>query len=121
MTDTIRIGVEGEQAATEYLRRAGYLIVERNWRSHPHEIDIVASREGELHFVEVKTRKQGSLTTPEQAITPHKIKNLVAAVNHYVALNDIRAEVRLDLAAVETSESGEFEVRLVPNIDNLNW
>jgi len=63
-------GRRGEQAAVDYLRRAGFAILERNWRSGRYELDIVARRWDELHFIEVKTRRAGGLTTPEEAITP---------------------------------------------------
>ena len=86
--DTIRIGAEGERAAMEWLRERGYVIVERNWRTPPHEIDLVAlSPDGHYHFVEVKTRGVDYLVSPEEAITPRKISNLVRSVNHYVALH----------------------------------
>ena len=69
-------GRRGEQAAVDYLRRAGFAILERNWRSGRYELDIVARRWDELHFIEVKTRRAGGLTTPEEAITPRKFASL---------------------------------------------
>ena len=69
MTAAAETGQAGERAATEYLRRAGYDICARNWRQGRDELDIVALKEGVLHFVEVKTRRAGSLTPPEAAAT----------------------------------------------------
>ncbi len=121
MADTLRIGHEGEEAATEFLRREGYLIVERNWRNGKLEIDIVAERCEELHFVEVKTRRADGLTTPEDAITPHKVKTLVRAINSYVEQHGVECDVVLDLLAVDQMPDGSYECRMVPDIANLNW
>ena len=80
MTAAAETGRAGERAATEYLRRAGYEICALNWRQGRYELDIVACREGVLHFVEVKTRRADGLTTPEEALTPRKFAALRRAV-----------------------------------------
>lgn len=49
------IGNKGEDIATHYLLRNGFTILKRNWRAHPHEIDIIALQDQTLHFIEVKT------------------------------------------------------------------
>ena len=122
MYDKHRIGAEGEDLATDYLRDNGYLVVERNWRRGSHiELDIVAEREGTLHFVEVKTRSSESWQSPEDAITPQKLKALVRAVNNYVAHNNIECEVALDLIAIENNPDGTHKLRFVPDIANLSW
>ena len=74
MTAAAETGRAGERAATEYLRRAGYEICALNWRQGRYELDIVALRDGVLHFVEVKTRREGSLTPPEAAATQRKFR-----------------------------------------------
>ena len=62
MTEKQQRGALGEQAAVEYLRQNGFMIVEQNWREGKSEVDIIALRYDELHFVEVKTRKANSMT-----------------------------------------------------------
>jgi magnesium chelatase family protein len=47
MDDAGRLGVEGEEEACRLLRRMGYRIVQRNWRTKWGEIDIVA-RDGDV-------------------------------------------------------------------------
>ena len=47
-------GSQGEKLATEYLKKNGYRILERNFRSGRNEIDIVAADKGVIVFVEVK-------------------------------------------------------------------
>ena len=57
MSDPRRaLGALGERLAAEHLQRAGYRIVEQNFRTRYGELDIVAADERFLVFVEVKTR-----------------------------------------------------------------
>ena len=50
------LGKNGEEIATEFLRKKGYKILERNFEASQGEIDIIAKDDKELVFVEVKTR-----------------------------------------------------------------
>ena len=123
MANTLRIGAEGEKAATEYLRHTlGYTIAELNWRSGHHEVDIVAiSPDGHYHFVEVKTRSEDYLTSPEEAITPRKISHLVRTVNHYVALHNLTTEVWIDFVGVVMRDDEVMSINFIPDIANLHW
>ncbi|MCR4735208.1 MAG: YraN family protein [Treponema sp.] len=53
-------GTLGEDKAAEYLLKAGYTIIERNWRTKSGEIDIICSKDDILVFVEVKTLPNAS-------------------------------------------------------------
>lgn len=120
--NTLLIGRQGEEAAREHLRRLGHEIMELNWRSGHHEIDIISrAPDHSIHFVEVKTRHYGSLTTPAEAITRAKIRHLVSAANHYVELHEVQSEVWIDLASVISHPDGHMDVELVPDISNLRW
>ncbi len=122
MANTLRIGAEGEKAALEWLRQNGYLIAERNWRSAPHELDIVATTsDGHYHFVEVKTRHAGGLTTPRDAMTRKKIGSLVKAANHYIASNSITAECWIDFIGVTAHDDGTMDVEFIPDVANQHW
>ena len=111
----------GERAAVEYLRRAGYEIRALNWRQGRDELDIVASREGVLHFVEVKTRRAGSLTPPEAAATQRKFRALSRAAVCYLSTVRWEGEVQFDLAAAEVAGDGSIRVELIENALEYNW
>src|SRR4051794_34434494 len=65
MSDPRRaLGALGERLAADHLRRAGYRIVERNFRTRYGELDIVAAGERCLVFCEVKTRVRGRVGSP---------------------------------------------------------
>lgn len=49
------VGRIGEDIAVKYLLNNGFVVIERNYRKKYGEIDIVAKKEGSIHFVEVKT------------------------------------------------------------------
>ena len=51
------LGKEGEDEAVRYLTEKGYCILHRNWRRGRNELDIIATKDGQLVFVEVKTRR----------------------------------------------------------------
>lgn len=119
--ETTRIGNRGEEAAAAWLRSNGFEICARNWRNGRYEIDIVARRWDTLHFVEVKTRRAGGLTTPEAAITPQKFRALRHAAEVYLAQCDGRLEPQFDLAAVDMMPDGQAEVRLIEHAMECNW
>ena len=115
------IGQEGERLAVAELRRQGFLIEERNWRNGRYEIDIIARRWDELHFVEVKSRKAGGWTTPEEAFDEAKFRSLKRAAQLYIALHNSPEEPVFDLCAVETYPDGRSEIRLIEQARVSHW
>ena len=120
MESTISTGRRGERAAEAYLCRAGFSVVARNWRAGRYELDLVAHKGETLHFVEVKSRKAGSLTTPEEAMTQKKFDALCMAAQAYLAENPWDGELQFDLAAVEITPA-ECRVRYIPNAVTARW
>ena len=47
-------GILGEDKACEFLKKQKFEILKRNFRSKFGEIDIIAKKDGILHFIEVK-------------------------------------------------------------------
>jgi len=96
-------GSEGEDAAVEYLKSKGYFIIERNYRFHKGEIDIVAKDkdEGYLVFVEVKSRKSLEYGEPEYAITAAKMKQLKRMAKYYLLDRHVKdSDCRIDVITV---------------------
>lgn len=121
METNAEIGARGERIATDWLRSRGFLIEERNWRNGRYEIDIIARRWDEIHFVEVKTRMAGGWTTHEQAIDPKKFRSLRRAAALYLALHPSPETPQFDLCAVETRPDGTYEVRFTENAMESHW
>ncbi|MFG6340738.1 MAG: YraN family protein [Alistipes sp.] len=114
-------GRMGERAAVDYLRREGFELCDLNWRSGRYELDIVAHKAGELHIVEVKTRRADGLTAPEDALTLQKQRALLHAARAYIARSHWMGEVRFDLAAVDCYPDGAMEVRFIPDAFQCHW
>lgn len=96
---TKEVGNWGEDLAAEHLVKAGYAIVDRNWRVDHFEIDIVAMKNGRIVFVEVKTRADIN-GNPLEAVTRKKILNMVRSANAYVQMYDIPHEIQFDVITV---------------------
>jgi putative endonuclease len=96
-------GNKGEDIAAGYLVSEGYLIIERNYRFHKGEIDIVAKdkSDGYLVFVEVKSRKSLEFGVPEYAITTAKMNQLKRMAKYYLLDRQIKdSDCRIDVITV---------------------
>lgn len=93
-------GTLGEDLAVDYLRRKGYVLVERNWRSGHKEIDIVARQGDTLVFVEVKARANLMYGNPKDAVTRRKMHLLVMAADAYLRCNALDCDVRFDVITI---------------------
>ena len=121
MTERQERGALGEQAAVDYLRQKGFMIVERNYRVGRSEIDIIASRYDELHFIEVKTRKFGTMTAPEEAINEQKLRAMRRAVSAYMAQRRCSLEPRFSLIAIEMIGERVESLRFVEDALEFGW
>ena len=77
-------GFEYERIAKKYLLDNGYEIVEENFSCRFGEIDIIASKESRLHFIEVKGRKNTGHGYPREAVTVAKQKRIITAAKYYL-------------------------------------
>ncbi|MBP5392910.1 MAG: YraN family protein [Bacteroidaceae bacterium] len=95
------LGHKGEDMAAEYLQAQGYCILERNWTNQGRkEIDIIATKDDIVVFVEVKTRKVGSATTPLSAVDGRKRHRIVLAADSYLKENRIDFCCRFDIVGI---------------------
>ncbi|MCM1108611.1 MAG: YraN family protein [Clostridium sp.] len=102
------LGRKGEDAAVAKLMAEGYAVRHRNWRCGHKELDIVAERDGMLVFVEVKTRRDVCFGRPEEAVTPLKIRRIVASADAYLRKFALDQPVRFDVVTVVEDTSGRL-------------
>jgi putative endonuclease len=79
-----KLGNAGEQLAVLYLQNHGYGIIAQNWRCSLGEIDIIATDEATLIFVEVRTRRSSVAGLAEESITHGKQRRLAALAHAYL-------------------------------------
>jgi len=96
------IGAQGEEIVATHLRSLGATIIAKNWRIKEGEIDLVARLNGELLFVEVKTRTSDRYGHPLEAIDKEKAHRLQRLALAWIALNDMwGADFRIDCVSVD--------------------
>jgi putative endonuclease len=78
------VGEKGEDIAAHYLKGKGFKILKRRYQCRSGEVDVIAERKGEIHFVEVKTRQNKHFGSPWEAVTPAKQARLMKAAQWYV-------------------------------------
>ena len=95
-------GRRGEDDAYFYLRRLGYVMVARNWRSPRHrgELDLVGWDGDVLCFIEVKTRSTRQVATAEAAVDDEKRTDLGAVARDYRRRVSGEPMSRFDLISV---------------------
>jgi len=91
-------GNVAEQRACEYLVDNGFLIITQNFYSRFGEIDIVASKDGVLHFVEVKSGEDYEKAV--QNITRTKLSRLIKTGSVYMKKNALDVEFEYDAIIV---------------------
>lgn len=77
-------GQIGENAAADVLRAKGYRILRQNYRCRYGEIDIIAERDGDMSFVEVKTRQNLHFGRPCESVTEEKKRHLRRAAHCFL-------------------------------------
>ena len=104
-----RIGTRGEEDAYFHLRKVGYVIVARNFRSARcrGEIDLIGWDDDVLCFIEVKTRTSRDVKPPEAAVDRHKRREVAAAAREYLRRLPLSCQWRFDIVSVyyESSSS----------------
>lgn len=103
----IDLGKHGEQLAEAYLVNNGFTILHRNWRFSHYEVDIIAMKDGLLHFVEVKSRTSDKFGYPEESVSKKKVKDLLRAVDEYLFLHPQYNNFHLDILSVTAPADAE--------------
>ncbi|MBC8535605.1 YraN family protein [Feifania hominis] len=116
--DARRRGQLGELEAMRYLERRGYRLVEPNFRCRLGEIDLIVRRDEFLVFVEVKTRGEGALAQPAEAVTASKRRRIRSAALFYLSSHDCFLQPRFDVVEVLLGAGDRPEVCKIRHIEN---
>jgi putative endonuclease len=102
LPDHQRTGRRGEEDACFHLRKLGYIIVARNFRSPRRrgEIDLIGWDGDQLCFIEVKTRTSHAVKPAEAAVDSAKQRELAAMATEYLRQAKISAPTRFDILSI---------------------
>lgn len=104
-----QIGSEGETLAAQYLKKNGYKIIEKNYKTPIGEIDIIAEDKGTVVFVEVKTRSSDYFGCPFEAVGAKKQQKLKSLALFYLKQKGKELAARFDVLSIYLRK-GEKEI-----------
>jgi putative endonuclease len=111
-----QLGKEGEEMAVAWLVQNGYKILHCNWRYSHYELDVIATKEGMLHFVEVKTRHAGAAGHPEDSVTKKKFRKLVKAAEEFLYQHPEFKDARIHVLAITLFPDKKPEFFLIEDV-----
>jgi len=114
-----RTGRRGEEEAYFHLRKLGYTMVARNFRSPKlrGEIDLIGWDADVLCFIEVKTRTSQGVKPPEAAVDRHKRHEISLMVREYLRQAESACQWRFDIVSVyyETPKTRQPRIEVFRN------
>jgi putative endonuclease len=112
-------GELGERIAERWLRRQGWRVLQRRFRSGHRDIDLVVERDGTVAFVEVKARRGSRFGDPVEAVNWNKQKQLAKSAFTWIDRHGRPDEsYRFDVVGV-LIEGDRVRVRHVANAFSL--
>ncbi len=104
------LGQWGEDQAERYIIKKGLAVITRNYRTPYGEIDLIASNDGQIVFIEVKTRSTTRAGFPEESVNEKKYLHLQNSIGFYLAEHyEHDDNWRVDVIAV-IGEPGKSEI-----------
>lgn len=112
--NTTQKGREAEDYACEFLIEQGFAVLERNFHTRFGELDIIAKKDGILHFIEVKS---GIGFEPVYNLSPAKLKKLAKTLNIYLEKHRIQDSYCLSALILSKQSANDiFQVHWLENL-----
>jgi len=99
------LGKKGEEMAVHWFQQRGYAILHRNWRHSHSEVDIIASKNDTLHFIEVKARKTEKYGLPEESVGVKKMEMLMKAAEEFLFRFPEWKRIQYDILSISLHSS----------------
>ncbi len=98
-------GKTGEEIAAKYLKKKGYRILHRNYKTDLGEIDLIVTDDDRLVFVEVKSRTGEQFGEPAEAVTYQKQRKISQVAAQFITRHMLRGvAARFDVVEVFLAE-----------------
>jgi putative endonuclease len=116
-----RFGQRGEELALKHLKKEGYKILEKNFKSPIGEIDIVAREGRTIVFVEVKARSSDDFGAAKWAVDVKKQRKLsLLALDYLKRKYLLEQSARFDVVAID-GVPGQETIELIRNAFDLAY
>jgi putative endonuclease len=109
-------GRAGEQMAVDWLELNGFKIIYRNWKYRRYEVDIIASRDQIVHFIEVKSRHDDLFGKPEDWVNWKKGKNLLSAGEAFQDKYPQWVQIQYDILSILLTPNGEPDLFFIEDV-----
>lgn len=96
----LKKGKSGEELAAAYLVKKEFQIRCCNWRFSRFEIDIIATKNDVIHFIEVKTRHSDKFGYPEEGVSRKKFNNLKKAASAFLSRCKEGQKIQFDILSI---------------------
>ncbi len=101
------LGKFGEELGRKYLIETKFELLHLNWKHSYYEIDIIASKEGTLHFIEIKTRRSERFGQPEEAVDRKKFQRLMIAAEEFLYQFPSWKRVQYDILSIYIGKNNQ--------------
>lgn len=114
MSDLLQLGQRGEALAWNFLRKRGYSILEKNYRTPFGEIDIIARKGSVTVFLEVKTRRDHRFGFPAESVDWRKQQKMIRVAEAYLQAKGLENRAaRFDILAITWDGKSEPDFSLL--------
>jgi putative endonuclease len=111
------LGAIGEKRASSFLKKNGFKILKKNFKTSFGEIDIIAMKKEVIHFIEVKTRSHNDYDSAVNAIDTHKMRHIARTAEWFLEhYHKNYAGSQIDACIVLFKEEQNPTIHLLENI-----
>lgn len=128
-SESQRRGLIGEEIACMFLVKQGFSIIDRNVTKRWGEIDVIAKKQGILHFIEVKLLRNKAISdvsretgpiSPLENITFFKLERMKRTVMSWFLDRNVSHETPFQIDGISVLYNPETKEARVKMLENIN-
>lgn len=112
----IEIVLNAEKLSQGFLKVEGFTILHHNFRHSHCEIDIIATKDDILHFIEVKSLSSSDQVYPEVHVTHKKFQSLKKAARQFLFQHKGYKQIQFDVLSVVLKKDADPEFFLIEDV-----
>ena len=112
MAEAQSTGAKGEAIACAYLEQRGYRLIQKNYRFHRYEIDLIMMDGDRLVFVEVKSHRNRGFGLGREAVNAEKQRRISLAAAAYLQQHGCQDQrTRFDVIEIDPDTAGVTHIK----------